>query len=60
VTTAVREGDPASEIQAAAVEMGADLIVAGARGASLIRGLVVGSVADRLLRSREASVLLVH
>ena len=36
------------------------LIIAGARGASMIKGLLVGSVADRLLKEARCSVLLVH
>lgn len=56
----IREGDPAAEILKVAAEQQADLIVAGARGVSLIEGLVVGSVADRLLKSGATSVLLVH
>jgi nucleotide-binding universal stress UspA family protein len=56
----VRMGDPAEEILKAASERGADLIIAGARGASLIEGLLVGSVADRLLNAATCSLLIVH
>jgi nucleotide-binding universal stress UspA family protein len=59
-TEALREGDPANEILKVAAEKEADLIIAGARGASLIEGLLVGSVADRLLKTARCSVLLVH
>jgi nucleotide-binding universal stress UspA family protein len=55
-----REGDPAGEILALAEEREADLIVAGARGVSLLRGLLVGSVAGRLVKAAPCSVLLVH
>ena len=41
-------GDPATEILALAEERQADLILAGARGASFVEGLLMGSVADRL------------
>jgi nucleotide-binding universal stress UspA family protein len=58
--TAVREGDPAAEILSLAGEIQADLIIAGARGASLIEGLVVGSVADRLLKEAPCSILIIH
>jgi nucleotide-binding universal stress UspA family protein len=51
-------GDPAEEVLRLAEERGADLIVTGARGASLIEGLLVGSVADRMLKSAECSVLI--
>jgi nucleotide-binding universal stress UspA family protein len=54
----VRVGDPASAILKLAEEQEADLIVAGARGVSLIEGLLVGSVADRLLNSARCSLLL--
>ncbi len=59
-SSVLREGDPAREITNLATEIGADLIVAGARGVSLIEGLVVGSVADRLLKGARRSVLLVR
>jgi nucleotide-binding universal stress UspA family protein len=56
----VRRGDPAAEILKLAEERGADLILAGARGTSLLQGLFVGSVADRLLQQARCSVLIVH
>jgi nucleotide-binding universal stress UspA family protein len=56
----VRSGDPAEQVMALAEELSADLIVAGARGASLLEGLLVGSVADRLLKDAHCSVLLVR
>lgn len=56
----VRTGDPAGEILALAEERQADLIIVGSRGVSLIEGLLVGSVADRLLNASRVSLLLVH
>jgi nucleotide-binding universal stress UspA family protein len=56
----VRSGDPATEILALAEETGADLIIAGAKGESLIEHLLTGSVADRLLKKATCSVLLVR
>ncbi len=56
----IRIGDPAAEIMASVDEQNADLIVAGARGTSLIQGLLVGSVADRLLNDARCSVLIVR
>jgi nucleotide-binding universal stress UspA family protein len=53
-------GDPATEILRVAEERNADLVVAGARGVSLIERLLVGSVADRLLKEAPCSVLIVH
>ncbi len=60
VARELRVGEPAEEILAVAKSTGADLVVAGARGVSLIKGLLVGSVAERLLREAKGSVLLVH
>lgn len=56
----LRKGDPAAQILALSRERAADLLIAGARGASLIRRLVVGSVADRLLKQAPCSVLIVR
>jgi len=58
--TVVREGDPAAELAQLAEEQGAGLIVVGARGISAIQALLVGSVADRVLRQAACSVLIVH
>lgn len=60
VDTRVEVGDPAAEVMKVAEARHADLIVAGARGGSLIPGLVMGSVADRLLKSARCPVLLVR
>jgi nucleotide-binding universal stress UspA family protein len=57
-TPVVQSGDAAAQILASAEH--ADLIVAGARGDSRFRNLLVGSVADRLLRKAGCSVLLVR
>jgi nucleotide-binding universal stress UspA family protein len=63
INAVVRMGDPADEILGLTRELEADLIVCGARGVSFLRGLISGSVADRLLRllrSASCSVLLVR
>ena len=60
VEAEVRFGDPAAEILDLAQGRHADLVVAGARGVSLIEALFVGSVADRLLKETPCSVLIVH
>jgi nucleotide-binding universal stress UspA family protein len=60
VQAELRAGDPASEIVRLADDWDVDLIIAGARGASLIEGLLMGSVADRLLKEAHCSVLVVH
>lgn len=56
----VVSGDPADEILKLTEQVGADLVVAGARGISVIEGLLVGSVADRILKQAKCSVLLVR
>jgi nucleotide-binding universal stress UspA family protein len=58
--TELRVGDAATEILRFANERHADLIVAGARGVSLLEGLLTGSVADRLLKDARCSVLIVR
>ncbi len=52
-------GGPAHALVAIADEVGADLIVAGTRGHSNVGGLVLGSVAQRLLQVAHQPVLIV-
>jgi nucleotide-binding universal stress UspA family protein len=52
-------GGPAHEIAAVAREVDAGLIVAGARGFGMIKGLLVGSVAHRLPHIATCPVLTV-
>ena len=52
-------GGPAHEIAEVAKEVDAGLIVAGARGHGLIKGLLVGSVAHRLPYVATCPVLMV-
>jgi nucleotide-binding universal stress UspA family protein len=56
----VRHGDPATEVLELITEQQADLVIVGARGLSAIQALLVGSVADRILKTAPCSVLLVH
>jgi nucleotide-binding universal stress UspA family protein len=56
----VLRGDPADEILKLVQRNETDLVIVGARGVSLIEGLLVGSVADRLLKCAPCSVLLVR
>jgi nucleotide-binding universal stress UspA family protein len=51
--------DIAHRIRLAAIECGADLIVMGTHGRRGFRRLVLGSVAERLLRSAPCPVLLI-
>jgi nucleotide-binding universal stress UspA family protein len=60
VATVVRTGNPAEEVLRFASEWGADLLIVGARGTSLIEGLLVGSVADRVLKDSQCSTIIVH
>jgi nucleotide-binding universal stress UspA family protein len=56
----VRRGDPAIEILEAAVREQASLIVLGAHGEASTRGVLLGSVADRVLRRATIPLLVVR
>ncbi len=58
-TKTVRLGGPAHVIASIADDEGADLIIAGRRGHSPIAGLLLGSVAQRLLQVASQPVLAV-
>ncbi|MGV3721130.1 MAG: universal stress protein [Actinomycetota bacterium] len=59
VTRTVAQRDRAAdEILASAEKLGVDLILLGARGHSGLAGLVLGTVADRVLRRSHCPVLL--
>jgi len=60
VVTAVRDGDPAEEIQAYADEVGADLIATGTRGRHGEHAFLLGSVAEEIVRSAPMPVLSVR
>jgi nucleotide-binding universal stress UspA family protein len=60
VTTAVREGRPADEILAHARETDADLVATGTRGRHGEHRLLVGSVAERVVRHCPVPVLTVR
>ena len=53
-------GDPATELIAAAREHQAGAIVVGGRSHGVVGGLVVGSVAQKLVRHSPVSVLVVR
>jgi nucleotide-binding universal stress UspA family protein len=57
--TEVREGEPWREIVDAAAEMEADLVVMGTHGRSGFEHLVLGSVAEKLIRRLPCPVLTV-
>ncbi len=54
------EGELVAEIRGAAERTGADLVVLGARGASVARHLLLGSTAERLLAEATQSMLVVR
>jgi nucleotide-binding universal stress UspA family protein len=56
----VASGDPATELIAAARDHHAGTIVVGGRSHGVIGGLVVGSVAQKLVRHSPVSVLVVR
>ena len=57
---AVSAGDPASELIAAAAANDAKAIVVGGRSHGVVGGLVLGSVAQKLVRHSPISVLVVR
>lgn len=56
----IRVGDPAHEILHAQEETGAELIVMGTSGITGLNHLVLGSVADKVVRQSAVPVLTVH
>jgi nucleotide-binding universal stress UspA family protein len=59
-TGALRYGDAPRQIEAAAAEWGADLIITGSRGLSGLRRLLIGSVAHHVLLHSRCSVLVMR
>jgi nucleotide-binding universal stress UspA family protein len=57
VSVVVGEGSPAEEIVAQAKRLSADLIVIGTHGRKGLKHLLLGSVAERVLRSSPIPVL---
>ncbi len=60
VVTAVREGRPAAEVCEYARDIDADLIVTGTRGRHGENRLLLGSVAERIVRTSPVPVLTVR
>ena len=54
------EGEPDKRIVSFSRENDADLIVIGARGLGLIKGMLIGSVTDAVLKSSPCPVLVIH
>jgi nucleotide-binding universal stress UspA family protein len=60
VTTAVRSGRPAAEISRYAKEIDADLVATGTRGRHGENRFLIGSVAERVVRTCPVPVLTVR
>lgn len=60
VEEVVRAGEPAAELLAQARETAADLLIAGARGYSLLHGLLLGSVSEALVTEAPCPTLVVR
>lgn len=60
VTAVLREGDPATEVLAAAQELGATMIVMGTHGRSGVAHLILGSVAEKIVRKSPVPVVTVR
>jgi nucleotide-binding universal stress UspA family protein len=56
----LKEGDPVTEILAVAAEINADLIVMGTHGRTGLSRLLMGSVAEQVVRSASCPVLTVR
>jgi nucleotide-binding universal stress UspA family protein len=59
-TADVRDGDPGTQIVAAAREEAADLIVMGSRGRTRLTSVLLGSVSRKVLSHASCSVLIVR
>ena len=59
VTHVLLDGDPAGEISRYAADAGIDVIVIGTHGRTGVDRLVLGSVAERVMREAPCSVLVV-
>ena len=59
VTHAFLEGDPAAEIVRCATDARADVVVIGTHGRTGVDRLMMGSVAERVMREAPCSVLVV-
>jgi nucleotide-binding universal stress UspA family protein len=60
VEVAMASGLPTDEVSRAVEDRAVDLVVLGARGLGAVRRLVLGSVAERVLRHAECPVLVVR
>ena len=56
----LRSGEPAAEMNSMAAEVSADMIIIGTHGRSGIKHLLMGSVAESILRTADVPVLSVR
>lgn len=56
----INEGEPDKRISSFSKEKDIDLIVMGARGLGFIKGMLIGSVTDAVLKSSSCPVLVIH
>jgi len=60
ITSVVREGAPADEIDEVARDRAADVIVMGTHGRTGLRRLVAGSTAERVVRTSQVPVMTIR
>jgi universal stress protein A len=60
VTSEVRHGTPADSIKNAAIDYGADLVIMSTHGRSGLSHLLMGSVAEQVIRTARCPVLVVR
>jgi len=56
----IEQAEPDKRIVSFSIEKDIDLIVMGARGLSFIKGMIIGSVTDAVLKSSPCPVLVIH
>lgn len=56
----IEKAEPDKRIVSFSIEKDIDLIVMGARGLSFIKGMIIGSVTDAVLKSSPCPVLVIH
>jgi len=59
-TGIIKEGEPYKMINSFSSENDIDMIVMGARGLGLIKGMIIGSVTDAVIKSSPCPVLVIH
>jgi universal stress protein A len=60
VTSEVRHGTPADSIRQAAIDYGADLVIMSTHGRTGLSHLLMGSVAEQVIRTARCPVLVVR